>query len=129
MAVPTVKINPSKMCALIIDGPIKEKYGFLVGTLARFVIESTFAPPIDGPIKEKNGFLVETSPRFVRAAPNWRPKRRITSSKFETPSTLSYSNKMESKNNWTTFGLCSAESLRGIKHFQGLKKADGICGF
>ena len=87
----------------------------MVGTLARFVIESTFAPPIDGPIKEKNGFLVETSPRFVRAAPNWRPKRRITSSKFETPSTLSYSNKMDSKNNWTTFGLCSAESLRGIK--------------
>ena len=51
-----------------IDGPVKEKYGFLVETLARFVIESTFAPPIDGLVREKNGFLVETSPRFVRAA-------------------------------------------------------------
>ena len=49
----------------------------MVGTLARFVIESTFAPPIDGPIKEKNGFLVETSPRFVRPAPNWRPLNMI----------------------------------------------------
>ncbi|MEL7432300.1 MAG: hypothetical protein AAGI90_07260, partial [Chlamydiota bacterium] len=27
------------------------------------------------------------------------------------------------KNNWTPFGLCSAESLRGIKHFQGQKTA------
>ena len=45
-------------------------------------------------------------------------------SAFENVNTVSYTNKLESKNNSTTFGLCSAESLRGIKHFQDFKKAD-----
>ena len=57
-----------KTRAFTIDGPVKEKYGFLVETFARFVIESTFAPPIDGLVMKKNGFMAETSPRFVRAA-------------------------------------------------------------
>ena len=50
------------------DRPVEEIYRFLAETFARFVIESTFAPPIDGLVMEKNGFLAETSPRFVRAA-------------------------------------------------------------
>ena len=29
-----------------------------------------------------------------------------------------------SKNNWTSFGICFAESLGGIKHFQDFEKAD-----
>ena len=57
-----------KTHAFTIDGPVKEKYGLLIETFVRFVIESTFAPPIDGLVMEKNGFLAETSPRFVRAA-------------------------------------------------------------
>ena len=41
---------------------------------------------------------------------------------FETPSTVSYTNKIESKNNWTTLGLCSAESLRGKNIFKISKR-------
>ena len=51
-------------------------------------------------------------------------KRAIEYLDFETSSTGSYTNKIESKNNWTTFGLCSAESLGGIKYFRRFKKAD-----
>ena len=36
-----------KIRASTIHGPVKEEYGFLVETFARFAIESTFAPPID----------------------------------------------------------------------------------
>ena len=55
-----------KIRAFTIHGPVKEEYGFLVETFARFAIESTFAPPIDGLVMEKNGF--KTTPIFVRAA-------------------------------------------------------------
>ena len=44
-----------KTRSFTIDRPVKEKYGFFVETFARFVIESTFAPPIDQHRWNRNG--------------------------------------------------------------------------